>query len=312
MASAPIPPSKLAQPPDVEWAFDGLKWIGSGATGDVYRGRHRVTGREVAVKIAREENGSKILAFEAERLAGALFPGLPELLAVGRVPRGALDARRDGLPYLAMSWMAGRVLDPAVRRPDKERHSIALAVARDVGAAIAHLDAIGVAHGDVKPANMQLVGPERETEREIASSWRVNLIDLGLAGDAAAELPAGGTPRYMPPELWTGARGGDGRARDRFALGLVLAEIVVPELARSNDLAGDARQAKLPAPFDAWCAALLAPEPGARPRAAWISAQARAIAGFADSEDENVARCTAAVRAAHLRSPPAAPFQAAR
>ena len=69
----------------------------------------------------------------------------------------------------------------------------------------------------------------------------------------------------MPPELWMGSAAGDGRARDRFALGLVIAEILSPALRGSRDLAREARETKLASPFDAWCGALLSPDPGARP-----------------------------------------------
>jgi transcriptional regulator with GAF, ATPase, and Fis domain len=285
----------LASADEAGWRFEPSKRVGNGATADVWRARDAATGSDVALKIGRGAEAALLLAAEAERLVGALSPHLPELLEVGRVPSSVREEIRAGAPYLAMTWMAGSSLDASTAKSADERRTIALAVARDVGEALAHLHAAGVAHGDVKPANVQL-------SHHAGSGWRANLIDLGLATDAGGATPAGGTVRYLPPELWAGARGGDGRARDRFALGLVLAEVLVPELARSQDLAGDARRAALVAPFDGWCGALLAPDPGARPRAAWVAEQARRLSGAPDSGPEWEEKQLAAVRAAYLGS----------
>src|SRR5436190_2120829 len=155
MTSVAVPPSKLARAEGARWRFEPIEWVGRGATAEVWRARDLTTGRNVALKIARDETSAALLAAEAERLSWAL-------------------------------------------------------------------------------------------SSNEASAWRATLVDLGLAVDANLATPAGGTLRYMPPELWVGARGGDGRARDRFALGLVVAEVLVPDLARSADFADDARRASLP------------------------------------------------------------------
>ncbi|HEX9295443.1 MAG TPA: protein kinase, partial [Polyangiaceae bacterium] len=291
------------------WRFELVKWVGAGATSDVWRARDRETGAEVALKVAKTEEGASVLAAEADTLACAFSPHLPLLIDVGRVPSGAFppigmgEPLSVGRPYLAITWMPGRTLDPSLARTDEDRRAIALTVARDIGGAIARLDAAGVAHGDIKPANIRLVDRHRRgaTSKE-GPTWEANLLDLGLAADANVPSPAGGTPRYLPPELWTGARGGDGRARDRFALGLVLAEILVPRLVEAGDLAGEARRTQLPSPFHSWCSALLAPDPGARPRAAWIAEQARLAVGSSRSEHPWLEDPPGAVRASYLGS----------
>jgi transcriptional regulator with GAF, ATPase, and Fis domain len=256
--------------------FVPLRLLGTGATSDVWKAEDRLTGIEVALKVALHDEGASVLALEAERLASAFSPHLPEIFEIGRIPAGAPAALAAGRPYVAMSWMPGQPLGSGALDSEEERRAVALVVARDIGEALAHLDAAGMAHGDVKPANI-LVEQGRGSNR---GPRRASLVDLGLSADALERMPIGGTPRYLPPEIWVGNAGGDGRARDRFALGLVLAEILVPDLTESARLAEDARRARLPPPFDAWCAALLAPDPGARPRAAWIADQAqRAAAG---------------------------------
>src|SRR6266542_5195634 len=133
-------PSQLAAGAASAWRFDISKPVGAGATSEVWRARDRESGAEVALKIAKSEDGATILAAEADTLACAFSPHLPLLLDVGRVPSGAPEMLTVGRPYVAMSWMPGRALDPSGARTDEERRAIALAVARDIGSAVAHLD----------------------------------------------------------------------------------------------------------------------------------------------------------------------------
>jgi serine/threonine-protein kinase PknK len=152
-----------------------------------------------------------------------------------------------------------------------------------VGEALADLHGIGTAHGDVKPDNL-LLGVE----------GGVHLLDLGLAGPAHALAVEGATLRYL-------ARGdadlGDARARDLLALGVVLAEIVDPEVAAAADPIAAARAARLPTPIAALCAALLAPSPGARPSAAWVAD----LAGRGARGEGGAERDARRVRASYLR-----------
>ena len=78
----------------------------------------------------------------------------------------------------------------------------------------------------------------------------------------------------------------------------------LPELAHAVDLANEARAAKLPAPFDAWCAALLSPDPGARPRPSWLASQAEftLAEGAHALEDDDREEVRDAIRASYLGS----------
>ncbi|APR78113.1 Response regulator of zinc sigma-54-dependent two-component system [Minicystis rosea] len=227
----------------------------------------------VALKIARGAEHAALLAREATQAALALSPRLPELLDVGRLP--------DGRAFIALRWMEGAALDP--RRVSGDRKALALRVAAGIGEALADLHGVGLAHGDVKPDNILL-----------DAHGDVRLLDLGLAGPAHAGAVTGATLRYL-------ARGdadlGDARARDLLALGVVIAEIADEGVAQAADAIAAARAAMLPAPLGAICSALLAPSPGARPSAAWVSEMAGGAARALDRAD----RDARAVRAAYLR-----------
>src|SRR5438045_8539533 len=113
MTSASVPPSKLAPAGGASWRFEPIAWVGSGATADVWRARDNVTRCDVALKVARAEASVNVLAAEAERLSWALSPHLPELIEVGRVPDGADGRLAARAPFIAMSWVDGRALDPS-------------------------------------------------------------------------------------------------------------------------------------------------------------------------------------------------------
>src|SRR5438309_157140 len=136
MKRVPVPPSELANPEHPRWRFEPIDRVGSGATSDVWRARDAVSERLVALKIARDDASAACLSAEAERLACALSPHLPELLAVGRVPVRETEEPRSGAVYLATTWMEGLELDPSVARPLEERRVIATAIARDIGEAL--------------------------------------------------------------------------------------------------------------------------------------------------------------------------------
>jgi transcriptional regulator with GAF, ATPase, and Fis domain len=131
-----------------------------------------------------------------------------------------------------------------------------------VAEALGDLHGVGLAHGDIKPANV-LVDAE----------GRAHLIDLGLACAMHARSVEGATPRYLAlgdREL------GDARARDLLGLGVILAERVDPSVAQAGQPLVAARAAGLPEPLRGICAALLSPNPGGRPSAAWVVESARA------------------------------------
>jgi transcriptional regulator with GAF, ATPase, and Fis domain len=246
----------------------------------------------VALKVGHEPSTRRLLAGEAELLAFADSPGVARLVGAGFVPepiRGRGPA--PGLPYLALQWVDGLALDPRTLKSD-DRVRLALAVARDIGDALAGLHAIGVAHGDVKPNNVLVVGT--------SPSQAAVLIDLGLGAVADESVPRGGTVRYLPPECFDGERGGDARARDLWALGLLLAEIASSDVAAATEPLSVLDAKPLPPELDAIVRPLLASMPAARPSAQWAARRARDALGEVERDADRRERRRRAVRRAYL------------
>ncbi|WP_437839665.1 sigma 54-interacting transcriptional regulator [Sorangium sp. So ce1153] len=303
--------------------FRLLELAGSGGSAEVWKAADQERGGVVALKIERRDRGAsreqraavrRALAREALHAALALSPRLPELVDVGLLPARAGAARAEGAPgeegraFVAMRWMEGRSVAEAVRGVSPgERAAFALAVARDAGEALGDLHGIGLAHGDLKPENLILT-PE----------GRIGMIDLGLACSIHEASVEGATLRYMAR---ADAELGDARARDLLALGTLLAEIALPDVAAAADPIGAARAAvaiesAARAPLVAICRALLSPGPAARPSSAWVTESARAALagaqpardpcagqrpGAAGAERDRQDRDARRVRAAYLR-----------
>lgn len=163
--------------------------LGRGPRSTVYRANRVADGREVALKIVPVDGGTDRCAEALQALERDTPADHPQLLAAtarGTLPDGA------GI-WLEMELCDGSVLDllsdeDAPLSPT-EAHRIVL----EALAVLADLHAGGVAHGDIKPANLLI-----RSDRSVA------LTSPSLAARRA--IPDGsrhGTddPRFVPPEL---------------------------------------------------------------------------------------------------------------
>ena len=291
---------RSAQPSPPSARFEILGRAGNGRFGEVLRAKVCDGGALVALKISYEAEARQLLAREAAHSSLALSPLLPELVDVGWLTLDGKfasiteEAVAGAVPCVALTWVDGDLLSETHRgmRDATQRFDLALRLARDVGEALSDLHSVGLAHCDIKPDNLI-----------VDSAGRIHIIDLGLACDVHEREVEGASPRYL-------ARGdadlGDARARDLVALGAVLAELVDGDVADSATPVSAARTAVLPEPLRSICAALLAPQPGARPTAAWAADAASAALATQTAErtadaQRKTQRNVRQVRAAYLR-----------
>ncbi len=265
----------------------------AGATAEVFRAS--CEGADVALKVGRDSTVAPILAGELEALILAAGPLLPRPRAAGwvvidgDVARGVAADAPGARPAIAVEWVPGT---PLVERERSADASLALIVARDVGAALGALHLADLAHGDLSASNVL-----------VEAARHARIVDLGLTTSRYETHVRGGTPRYL-------ARGdadlGTAEQRDLLALGLLLAEIAEPSLRDAGDLVTRARSANLPHPLGEICTALLAPRPTARPSARWVAARARSALAAAQRSamhinDEPVIENAPLVRSAYAR-----------
>lgn len=199
-------------PADLSARFEALGPLGNGATGEVLLARGRTPGRLVALKlIETTERALDALARfkrEASELARLVHPGIVRLYDAGVA---------EGAPYLVLERLEGEVLESAMRAGPWLAGRVAALLDASL-AALACVHGRHLVHRDLKPSNVFL-----------RTGGAPVLIDFGLvrAPDHTLQTQAGtlmGTPRYLAPELITGA--GHAPASDLFARALTALEVL--------------------------------------------------------------------------------------
>ena len=196
--------------------------IGEGGMGIVYRARHVLIDRVVAVKLIRPD-----LRGETHLRAWMLR----EARAANRVDHAHIidihdiGETDDGELYLVMEYLVGTPLSA-----DLARGPLPLARAVDVleqmGAALTRAHDLGVVHRDLKSDNILL------TQRGGRKDF-VKILDFGLAALAhdprlAPKGAVFGTPEYMSPEQARGEQAGP--HSDLYALGVLFFEMLTGQL----------------------------------------------------------------------------------
>ncbi len=188
------------------------KLVGVGGMGWVYRARHELNERSVALKILREDQLAQDRAIdrvmrEATILASVPHPGLPRFHECG-----VLD---DGRPWIAMELVEGIALAHRMQGGPLDADAVIdfVVLVADVLAAV---HAREFTHRDLKPDNIILApGDARFPIRVI--DWGIALAGAGARFTNMNE--AIGTPTYMAPEQ---ARGSKTEERsDVYGLGVV-------------------------------------------------------------------------------------------
>lgn len=199
--------------------------IGLGGMGRVLSAIDPEIGREVAIKVLRQELGlapSDLGRFVAEaRLTGQLeHPGVVPVYDVG--------VSEEGQVFLVMKKVEGRPLSLAIQEGDLSTARM-LSAFVDVCEAVAFAHDRGVVHQDLKPDNI-LIGAFGEVlvvDWGIAAVWSAA---RRLSPDLAAALRGGdhvsGSPGYIAPERLEDPQAPPRPRSDQWSLGGVLYAIL--------------------------------------------------------------------------------------
>ncbi|XP_008654071.1 serine/threonine-protein kinase ATG1c isoform X3 [Zea mays] len=194
--------------------YELLRPIGSGAYSQVWLGRHRVRGTEVAVKEIAMERLSK-------KLRESL---LSEVDILRRIRHDNVIALHDsvkdhGSIYLILEYCRGGDLHAYLQRHKRVSEKVAKHFIRQLASGLKMLRDNNVVHRDLKPQNILLVENNENTLLKIA--------DFGFAKFlqpfALAETLCG-SPLYMAPEVMQGQKY-DAKA-DLWSVGVILYQLV--------------------------------------------------------------------------------------
>jgi tRNA A-37 threonylcarbamoyl transferase component Bud32 len=190
--------------------------IGRGANGTVYRARHSLLRRPVAIKLlspdmTTEANAARF-EHEVQVTSQLTHPNTVAIYDYGRTP--------EGLFYFAMEYLGGIDLDQLVRQFGAQPEGRVIHILRQVCGSLSEAHRIGFIHRDIKPANIALT-------RRGGVCDVVKVLDFGLVKAVNVGPAAGmranavvGTPHFMPPEAIEKPETVDGRS-DLYSLGAV-------------------------------------------------------------------------------------------
>jgi len=194
--------------------------VGMGGMAVVYKAMDTMLGRNVAVKILREEfkeNEEFIRRFKVESQAAASLShqNIVQIYDVGE---------EDGLHYIVMELLEGETLKNYMNsKGGKLSRREATNFAMQICRALEHAHSKHVVHRDIKPQNIVLT-----------ESGKIKVADFGIARAASNTTTvnsgsyAVGSAHYLSPEQ---ARGGytDHRS-DIYSLGVVMYEMFTGKL----------------------------------------------------------------------------------
>lgn len=177
--------------------------LGRGGTGTVFEAidQYRLdlpdAGQRVALKVLNSGQSELLIELRRE------FQYLQSLSHPNIVRAHEYD--RDGATaFFTMEYLSGLSLNSVLsgRRQTRLERSHALAIVRDIGAALTHAHSRGIVHGDLNPGNIF-----------ITNDGEVRVLDFGAAhtpsrgaplSDSMKELAPTATPRYASCQLLDG------------------------------------------------------------------------------------------------------------
>ena len=218
--------------------------VGEGGYAIVYRATHLIWKRPVAIKVFK--GLANFSASERARLLegfiqeGALLADLSERSAAICQARdvGSLTTKTGlSVPYMVLEWLEGQTIDVVLA--DERANGLpprqmdqAVMLMEPIAEALALAHRKGIAHRDIKPGNIFVIGDAR------SDTFAVKLLDFGIAKVVQdAQKMAGAfdktsgaitsfTPSYGSPEQFSRAHGPTGPWTDVFALGLIMGEVL--------------------------------------------------------------------------------------
>ena len=222
--------------------------VGQGGFATVFRAQHILWKRPVAVKVftalgdVAEDQRDKLLQDFIQE--GALLADLSEkstaIVQARDIGMFATSAG-DSVPYMVLEWLDGKTLESVLEQERAQNRPLrsledTVRLLDPVAEALALAHSKGIAHRDVKPANIFVLAD---------ASGGVKLLDFGIAkvvqdvqkmgfGKTAGHITSF-TPLYGAPEQFNRAYGSTGPWTDVFALALVVGEICSGKEPMSGD-----------------------------------------------------------------------------
>ncbi len=193
--------------------------LGRGGMGVVYKGRHLLMNRPVAIEMLNPQHAvdTNVVArfqSEAQTLSQLSHPNLVSVFDFGITPNNE--------PYMIMDFHPGHSLEGYLASNGSLNTEIGIGIFKQVLSGLAVVHKAGIVHRDIKPGNI-IISEDRIPQ--------VKIVDFGIAKNPSTDKEHSkitstgevvGTPSYMSPEQCTGKEL-DARS-DIYAIGCVMYE----------------------------------------------------------------------------------------
>ena len=218
------PISPVLQPGAViEGRLEVQHLLASGGFGNVYKVRHLLLNKTLALKTLHPIVASDITVLRLKRESVAIAK-LDHPNIVHATDFGLIDGT---LPFIVMEYVEGQTLAEYLKKKQSLSVEEALQMFIPICGALAYAHDHGVIHRDIKPGNIMLAVGERDAANVVPK-----IVDFGIAKLTFGEDAVGltltktgeifGTPLYMSPEQCAGTSV-DHRS-DIYSVGCVLFE----------------------------------------------------------------------------------------
>jgi serine/threonine protein kinase len=210
------PPSIFAIGEVLSETYVVRELLGAGGMGEVYEAHDLALNRRVAIKAHRPSLGQMCpVQKEAQALAAVHDPAVVSVFTVGS---------HRGIDYVVMERIHGESLathlDRRFQRCEQFSVDETLDLLERLAQALSTVHDAGIAHRDVKPANVML-----------APGDRVVLMDFGIfipECDVGEQKTTPGTAEYMAPEAIRGeVAPGTAYLVDFYAFGIIACEMLI-------------------------------------------------------------------------------------
>ena len=214
----------LSYPHTLAGRYEIREAIGEGNFSVTYRATDKVLGRDVAVKVLREQyvqHTGFASRFENEARAAALIshPNVIQVFDYGR---------EEDIAFIVMQYVPGASLKEYIRDHAPLSTDEATAFTGQILDGLAAIHEAGIIHRDIKPQNV-LMSDQRHLKLTDFGIARLQTAAAGLTESGTAL----GTAAYMAPEQASGQT--LGRETDLYAVGVVMYEMMTGELPFPGD-----------------------------------------------------------------------------
>ncbi len=198
--------------------------IGQGGIGVVYKAKHTLMNRIVAIKMLRseslrDERNRQRFQQEAQAISSMNHPNIVSVFDFGFTP--------DNSAFLVMDYLDGKDLDTLIQEQGYLTPEEVVPIFTQICDAMTRTHEQGIIHRDLKPGNIIVV-------KKDGAKPEAKLVDFGMVKfetqtgrQAQALTQAGevfGSPYYMSPEQCTGLKL-DARS-DIYSMGVLMYEAV--------------------------------------------------------------------------------------